>query len=606
MEDAKGNKHVLKATVISVSRNIKKSDTSAEILDETLEELGLSEKIVRPPLSQSDLAVLQEISSELGQTIDAMVIGIEGFGGRLLPRTDEKDFLDGDREAVGSFITKNKEAITEEKSWLKSMLDAPNAKGSFVKLRKETREDLEANGNAYWELVPSLKAGRYSCMNKLDVATMYITKTDKNFTTMEVPYVNGNLEIQKKKFQVKFRRYVQVVGNAKVYFKEFADPRPIDRRTGEVLLPGKSGGFMNSAQEPVDKKFLANEVYHFKIYTPRRTPYGLPRFTGNIIAIKGSRSADETNIITQQNNHVPSMAVMVSGGQLTEGSIKRVQEFVDVQIKSDSNYSKFLLLEAESSHDGLSPAGSAKVEIKPLTDAQHSDQLWQNYDENNAKKIRRSFRIAPILVGDSANYDRATAQVSEALTEKYVYNPEREEMDAIINRIFLQQSIRFWKFKSNSPNVTNDEDLVAILTGAERSGALTPRIARDILGDILNKELPGFVNTPEDFNPDVPFSYTLAQLMHSAGKANQNGTMTPQGQTPKAPGRNGRPPKDENLDADGQAIEAMVDPEALLNKLLEKPERTLNVLRSIRDSLEDSLDTDTFGGPLKDYGKHEH
>lgn len=530
VETTNGNKHILKATVLSISPEaIQKNQSYA--LEDSLDDMGISSQIVRPPLSQAELSILQDYSSELGQIIDVMSVGIEGFGGRLLKRK-----MDNKVEE------KMEASIKEEKAWLDSFFELPNPKGSFVKLRRETREDLESTGNAYWELVPSpIKEKRYSSINRIDAPSVYITKVDERLTPMRMNFVDSDgISLRSKTFLVRFRKFVQIIGAKKVWFKEFGDPRCIDRRTGEIITDPKK----------VNKKYWANEVYHHRIYTPKRTPYGMPRFTGNIIAIKGSRSADETNIMTQQNNHVPSMAVLVSGGALTEGSIQRLKEFVDTQIKGNSNYSKFLILEGESGHDSLSGSSSMKIEVKPLVSAQHSDQLWQDYDKNNASKLRRSFRIAPILVGSAENYDRATAQTSEAMTEKYVFNPERVAMDECINQLLLQQGFRFWKFKSNAPNTTNDEDLVKIITGGEKTGAVTPRIARMMLEDILNRELPDpdFEKIPEDmkpfFNPDVPFSLGLARLMSGAGMANVNGTFANQGQTPTAPGQPGAPRAD--------------------------------------------------------------
>lgn len=558
VEDVNGNKHILKATVIGIDQTGLKKNISQEIIDETLDELGIGDKMVSPPLSQTQLAEIQEISSELGQTIDAMAVGIEGFGARLIrkPMTVE-------------FAKQKKQEINEERRWLQAnLLDFPNPDGALVKLRKDSREDLEATGNSYWELVPSSgKKGRYSCYNKMDVGTIRIRKPDKNFVKMPVKYIDENFAIREKTFLKRFRRFVQIVGTKKRFFKEFRDPRIIDARDGSVAGPDLA------------LKFRANEIFHFKLYTSRRTPYGLPRYTGNLIAVKGSRSADETNILTQQNNHVPSMAITVSGGALTDGSIERIQEFVDQQIKGDSNYSKFLILEGESSHDSLSGQGSFKIEIKPLTEAQHSDALWQQYDQNNADKVRRSFRLPPILTGSSKDYDRATAQVSERLAEKYVFNPEREEMDTHINALIMQQSLKYWTFKSNSPNVTNDEDIVKVITGGERSGGLTPRISRMLLEDILNRELPPIAEADKStgWDPDVPFSFTLASLMQSAGMANQNGTMAPQGQTPKPPGQPGRPPvgQNKNINFDG------FDPYVVLEGLVK-----------LRDTLEETFEED--------------
>lgn len=565
VEDVKGNRHILKATVISVNPlDIKKSNSQA-LDDVDIESLGIRDKVIEPPLSLSELSVLAEFSTELEQTTESMAVGVDGFGYRIMPQVMTK-------EQQTSF----KKQIDEEWEFLDHFFKFPNSEESFVKLRRESTQEKELTGNTYWELVPSLTdSKRYSAINRVNAATIRITKTDRVMTKMGLNYVKNDLTLGTKFFQKRFRRFVQIIGTKKVFFKQFGDPRIIDKRIGEVA-------------ESLDPKFRANELFHFKIESRRRTPYGMPRFTGNIISIKGSRQADETNIITLMNNNIPSFAILANGGMLTQGSVDRIREFVDTQIKGSSNYSKWLILEGESTHDGLSSPNSIKIEIVPLTRAQHQDMLWQSYDENNAKKLRRNFRIAPILVGASENYDRATAQVSEALTEKYVYNPEREEIDREINKILLAQGIRFWVFKSNSPNVTNDDDLVRILTGAERSGALTPRIARMLLEDILNRDLPGFENLPSDFNPDLPFSFTLAKLMHSAGTANQNGTFDGQGQVPKQPGSESG---DDSI---------MFSADDLLEQIFEKPQKYIEKLTQIRDALGAELTHESYGAKPHD------
>lgn len=586
VEDVNGNKHVLKATVIDVSKS-----TSANIQDEeTYNTIGMG--IIKPPLSQHELSIIQEYSNELGQVIDAMSIGIEGFSGRLLPRTVNPVYL-----------KQYKEEIAEERHWLDALIQYPNPREDFTKLRMNTRKDIESTGNAYWELVPSpVKHERYSCINKLDEPTMFIKRVEKKFTRVALKYVDDNLNFRKRSFQVKLRGFVQMVNNKSVHYKEFGDPRVVDRRDGKIIAMSVDQWerFSDEKKQKYPKKVWANEVYHFRIDTTRRTPYGMPRFTGNLMAIKGSRSADETNIITQQNNHVPSMAITVAGGQLTEGSIERIQEFVDVQIKGDSNYSKFLVLEGESFHDGLSGPGSLKIEIKPLSSNQHQDQLWQEYDKNNASKIRRSFRLPPIMVGYSEDLNRAVAQESERLAEKWVFNPAREEMDRCLNQIFMQQGFRFWKYKSYSPNVTNDEDIVEILKGGEKTGGVTPRIARMLLEDILNRELPPIKETDPDFDPDIPFSLSLAKLQVGAAKANAEGTSAPQGQIAKPPKPNGRPPKedeteDEIVEQIFEQIHDLGDAEKVFQNIVEQPDTTIKVLKSVRDRLEAHLNQQVLG-----------
>jgi len=589
VKDTDGNKHVLKATVITVSKT-----ESAEITDDQV--TGLSAyKVIRPPLNQAELAVLSEVSNELEQVVDSMAVGIHGFGGRLKMRgmTDDQ-------------AKANKAIIGKEKAWLDGIFTFPNPKQTMRKFLKTTTKDKEKTGNAYWELIKSkTKPDFYSCMNKLDAATMFITKPDRSFARKKLNYVNDKFELRSRTFSHKFRTYLQVVGNKKVFFKEFGDQRVVDRRNGTVIASSPEAWLKLDAVDraKTPKKIWANEVYHHKLETSRRTPYGMPRYTGNIIAVKGSRSSDETNIITQQNNHVPSMVISVAGGQLTEGSIERVKEFVDTQIKGDSNYSKFLVLEAESDHDGLSNAGSLKVEIKPLSENQHQDQLWQDYDKNNASKLRRSFRLPPIMVGHVEDLNRATAQESERMAEKYVYNPERGDDDEAINQILMQQGFRFWVWKSNSPNVTNDQDLVKILTGGEKTGGMTPNRATAILEDIFGKELPPFAKDPQ-FNPDLPFSFNLARLVQGAGMANAAGTASPQGQTQNPPKAPGRPQKNNTLRDLANVSEDVVDqfdPDNIMKHIVKDPMKTLETLAFARDRLEDGLDIDAFGEEKGDF-----
>jgi PBSX family phage portal protein len=570
VEDVHGNKHILKATIVTV----KKQQASNALDENTLLPSAFTENVVKPPLSQYELSILQEYSSDLGTDIETLAVGIDGFGGRCIKR-----------EMTEAQEKKNKEKISEEKQWLDSLFMIPNIKESFTKLRKNTRHDLEQVGNAYWELLKDTVSGnRYTSINKLDVDITYLTKADKKFTKATVKYIDENLKQRTKQFMVKFRRVVQISGTKRVYFKEFNDPRIIDKRNGEVIAESieEFRKLPKEKREKKGRKYWANEVYHFRIDTPRRTPYGMPRYTGNIINIRGSRGAEETNILTQQNNHVPSMAITVSGGMLTEGSIERIQEFVDTQIKGDSNYSKFLIIEGEGSHDALSGVSNVKFEVQPLSEAQHSDQLWQAYEQNNTAKLRKSWRMPALMTGETENLSREIAQESERMAEKYVFNPEREEFDVCINRIIMQQGFRFWTYKSNSPNVTNDQDLVRILSSGEKTGGVTPRIARMLLEDILNRDLPPIKEDDPDFDPDTPFSLSLAKLMHGAGTANQEGTLSSQGQTPK------EPPGESNNKLDPvQKLFDDVDPDKIIKDLSGDPDNAISKLITIRDALED-------------------
>jgi len=180
--DEKGNRHVLKATVISANVEQIRKTSSQRIEDEKFESILVNEKIIKPPLNQSELSILPEISSELPQDIEAMAIGVEGFGARLISKIPQDSPLLKNK--------KIKERMNEEKSWIKKQfMDLPNPEQSLKYLRIETRKDQETTGNGYWELVPSTaNPKRYGCYNKVDAGTMWITRVDKR-KNCDVPQI---------------------------------------------------------------------------------------------------------------------------------------------------------------------------------------------------------------------------------------------------------------------------------------------------------------------------------------------------------------------------------------------------------------------------------
>jgi capsid portal protein len=258
-----------------------------------------------------------------------------------------------------------------------------------------------------------------------------------------------------------------------------------------------------------------------KLYSPR-SPYGLPRFIGNLLSIFGDRAAEEINWVTFKNNNIPSMAIAVSNGQLTQGTIDRIQSFVESQIQGSDNYSKFLIIEAEpSGEDTGEDGGQVKIDIRPLTKEQHTDALFQTYSNNNHDKIRRAFRLPPIFVGQAADYSRSTAESSRRLADEQVFGPERTEFDEVVNRLlFPEMGVIYHKFKSNTPNTTDNTQLVKILGGSEKTGGMTPRIARFMLEDILGIDLPDFA---PKFPADIPFSLTMAEAVKNQAQPTEPG-----------------------------------------------------------------------------------
>jgi len=519
----RSNKQALRAIVIPLrkqeDRIIEMDGKTKTASDDPFEMLVREGRVLEPPFDLMTLSMLPENNSELSPCIEAMAANIDGYGYRFVSRLQMDD----------PDIPKDlKKSIDAEMVYLQNFFSYACLKDSFLAFRKKVRRDLETTGNAWFEIVRSV-SGRIQGFNHIPAYQMRLGPVDKEPIQADMKILelqlDGSVEIRNIKVWSRFRMHAQsksvyyrnlsISSNyALRWFKEFGDPRVYDNETGFVVPESEVSKF------PEDKK--ANEVFHMSLYCSR-SPYGMPRFIGNLLSIFGDRSAEEINYITFRNNNIPSMALLVSNGQLTDGTIKRIESFVESQIQGSDNYSKFLIIEAESMEmlTNAEDSGNVKLDIKPLTKEQIQDELFQNYQKNNQAKIRRSFRIPSILLGATEDLNRATAETARKLADEQVFAPEREEFDSTMNRLFFpEMGIQYHRFRSNSPNTTDNTQLVAILSGAEKTGGMTPRIARNMLEEILGDELPQF---PKDFPADLPFSMLMAEAVKNKADPTEPG-----------------------------------------------------------------------------------
>jgi len=163
----------------------------------------------------------------------------------------------------------------------------------------------------------------------------------------------------------RLRRFLQIQGQDRVYFKSFGDPRVISRSTGQVF------GSVEALLEANDNDGPATELLHFAIHSPR-SPYGVPRWVGTLLSVLGSRQMEEVNYLYFENKSVPPLALLVSGGRLSDASVPRIERFIEENLKGKTNFHKILILEAEGSGG---TDGRAKIELRRLTDAQQQDAL---------------------------------------------------------------------------------------------------------------------------------------------------------------------------------------------------------------------------------------
>lgn len=499
------------AKVIQVKRQeegrpekIKSPKEKTSNVQPTDREQYLIKDIIPTPYDMTAMVMLEETSNVLRECIDAMVTNIECFGWTYRPRPLKDEDADKYRDEIETEMMK-----------LQGAFEILCPEVSFTEVRKRIRRDLELTGNAYMEIVRNIDTFELLELNHVPSHRMRLLKLDTEFTPYKVTYVDAEdgYQVKERTRRKRFRRFVQLnnSGNPQVYFSEYGDPRPRDKNTGEV--------------KPATDITIADrstEIIHFKLYSPR-TPYGIPRWIGRWVSIEGSRRAEEINFFTLSNNHVPSMFILVENGELTEASVERLTEVIEGQVAGDPNYSKAVILEAESAEQEVFPGQmkGAKVAVKELGKTQQKEQMFQQYDDNNQLKISRAWRLPPLLIGRADDYTRATAQASVAFADQQVFHPERGTMDHEVNRILRDAGVRWHLFKTRTPNITDNEVLVKAMVAAEKSGGMTPRRADVLLQDVFEGSLGPL---PKGIDPDVPFTIQFAQA--------QNAMLPPSGTAP--------------------------------------------------------------------------
>ncbi|WP_242276672.1 phage portal protein [Bacillus cereus group sp. BfR-BA-01445] len=443
------------------ARVIKAAGTSTQVLSRQQEdekEKNAVNDIITPPYRIEDLQLIKENSTILGQCIDAYKRNIAGFG-------HEMQYKQNDIEETAEMKSEWTYVDTEVIPFF-----------SFEKPFKEILEtgidDRETTGNGYIEVIRNLEGKPAELINMLP---QYMRVTRKDDKPQEVTYFINGKTIKRKKL---FRRYVQQVGASVTYFKEFGDPRFLNKETGE---------FSDKTFGPKD----ATEVIHLKI---GNGPYGIPRWVSHVVHMVGARKAEELNLrYFKQGRHIP-MAILLKNGVLSEESEAALSDYVST-VEGEENQHKYLVLEIESAEEEVvgEPRPNVDIELKSLADILQNDALFLEYDDKSRQKVQSAFRLPDIYVGYSRDFNRATADAAREITEEQVFEPERNSLEFIINNILLlPYELKHVYVNLRKPEISNTEDLVKMLDVLSKYGGTTFNDLREVAAKVLNKDLEPF------------------------------------------------------------------------------------------------------------------
>lgn len=496
MSNKKSKRQITAEIIKSYEKPIKKAEMFTAVTEENDSMLWIT-----PPTDLRGFLALVEESTILPQCISAYKNNIAGFGLGIRYRDDTAE---------------ETPEMIDEYNKAEEIIDLLNVDMDTKELFEDIIESREIYGISYIEVLRDFE-GNVSQIEFIR-DTPSIKKSIELDPAVEVEYFYKGNPVKRIK---RFRKYRQEKNGKTIYFKEFGDPRIMDRRTGEYL----------AENETLDLNLQANEILDFAIGTD---DYGKVRWIGQILGIDGARRAETlNNRYFVDGRHTP-LAIIVKGGTLSDKSFEKMQQYMN-DIKGENGQHAFLLLEVENTDNAIAFDDSNKpdVELKDLASILQKDELFQGYLDNSRRKVQSSFRLPDLYVGYTTDFNRATAQTAMEVTEEQVFQPERKSIAwAINNKLLNGYKFKYVEVYFKEPDISNPDDLVKILNICERAGGLTPNKAKQIalssIGEVSEDYEGEWGNTPLAYSKIAPTEETAntltvpAQLDEVIEKAYQN------------------------------------------------------------------------------------
>jgi len=517
------------------------------------------ERIAQAMLEERILGVVQEASVEeqAKRLLKEFAAANDGEDGEPTGADDQAplDVTPPTDAEVEARIDAIRREMIRERMRLERFFEFCCVTESFMSLRMRTRQDIELIGNGYWEVLRNSN-GDIVQFTYVPAFTVRLLPADKDPIEVEMPVkLTANTENTETVVR-RFRRFLQISETRErtvIYFKEFGDPRVVSSKTGEVYETPELLAKAEGDTRP------ATEMIHFKVHNSR-TPYGVPRWASELLGVLGNRNADEVNLAYFENRAIPPMILTVSGGRLAGDSATVFENYFKSQIRGKRHHHSVAIVEAEP--PGLAGGmtnGTVKLDVIKLRDVQQDDAMFMGYREANVDAIGSVFRMPRLLRGDVRDFNRATAQTALDFAEMQVFAPLRAEFDFTINRQILADfGVRFWKFKSGTPDFSDPAEVLQNLQLAEKY--LVPNEQREAAAGALGRELE---KLDAAWARERPLAVTLAAIERKTNLVDVDGEALPEQEPPPPPEAKplagGPPGVDEGEEEQAKAIRKSVD-----------------------------------------------
>lgn len=405
---------------------------------------------LQPPFEPTGLLNMVTTNNTLLQCVEAMEVNVDGTG---------FDFVAKDG------VEKVDEAEVKK---LKSLFNEPYPGQSFTSIRRKLRKELESVGYAYLEILRNM-AGDIVGFRNINSHNVRMVKLDAPVLVERTVERDGK-EVTLSLWERERRFAQRIAMKTLVYYKEFGVKRNVNRSTG---------AWIDEKKEKIEPKDMGTELLMIGLHPDVKSPYFVPRWVNQFPSVIGSRKAEEQNLEFFDSGGMPPAIIFIQGGTLASDAADQLKNYLSGKNK---NKYRAVVVEAQSSSGSMDASSSVQVKVERFGGEKANDALYQEYDKNAEDRVRMGFRMPPLFLGKSADYNFATAMTAYMTAEAQVFKPARTLFDDLINSTILRaMGIKTARIKSNPITLQDVANQITAL------GLVKDNIEVDSLIETVNK-----------------------------------------------------------------------------------------------------------------------
>lgn len=337
-----------------------KADESQQLQDEKFGDAR--GKAIKPPFPPNQLAKLIEINVTHAKCGFSKARNVAGYGLEIVPHPEVEEPDESQRSTAEEFWFGN------ESTWQVGPMESERA----------TPADVLEMAWADYEFIGWFAIEALTSMDGTPTGLAYIPAPTIRKRREAPGFVH--IKNEKLRYYGAFGdRYLDEDGNGERTF--------VDSETGE------SGSSVTGD--------VANEIIWKRNHTPFVDHYGTPDVIPAIPNIEGDQEAREFNIDFFEHDGVPRLAVIVEGGQLTEGAREDIRKVMR-GMKEEKH--RTMILEVEKLLDSanavdLGDDDDLRIRVEPLTVGIDEDASFLGYHSHNEHEILKAHEVPPIEAG---------------------------------------------------------------------------------------------------------------------------------------------------------------------------------------------------------------